>query len=171
MLWQDNAHHNAKHQVCNTCSQRLKWVKYATVQGKYTNLLFCNVYWTPCPLPMELADIEHLDLDPAQNVKAKKDEDEAEVKLSQQGASNARAKRVEKAFLTIKAERRQQLIGSTGQSYLEHLEHIFIYLPLHFSSINLSLVTPCPMSCPLSYLSFSHIFISYLISISKVAIH
>ena len=49
MPWQDNGNHNAKCQVYNACGQRSKWVKYDTVEGKYMNLLFHDVYWTPWP--------------------------------------------------------------------------------------------------------------------------
>ena len=91
--WQDNGNHNAKHQVCNACGQRSKWVKYETVQGKYTNLLFRDVYWTPWPLPMELAGLGHLDLGPAENVKANKDKDKVEGESSQQGASEGKKRK------------------------------------------------------------------------------
>ena len=67
--------------------------RYDTIEGKYTNLLFRNVYWTPWPLPMELAGLRHLDLGPAGNVKGKEDKDEAQAESSQQGASKGKGKK------------------------------------------------------------------------------
>ena len=62
--WHDNGNHNAKHQSCNLCGQRSNWVKFADMEGKFTNLLFGNVYWTPWPLGEELAALGHLQLGP-----------------------------------------------------------------------------------------------------------
>ena len=67
--------------------------RYDTIEGKYTNLLFHNVYWTPWPLQMELAGLGHLDLGPAGNVKGKEDKDEAQAESSQQGASKGNGKK------------------------------------------------------------------------------
>lgn len=93
MPWHDHGNHNAKRQVCNACGQKSKWVRYDTIEGKYTNLLFRNVYWTPWPLPMELAGLGHLDLGPAGNVKGKEDKDEGQAECSQQGASKGKGKK------------------------------------------------------------------------------
>ena len=76
--WHDNGNHNAKHQSCNLCGQRSNWVKFADMEGKFTNLLFGNVYWTPWPLGEELAALGHLQLGPATNVLPQKVKGKAE---------------------------------------------------------------------------------------------